>query len=38
MAIITISVDRVSNLANSDIIGKSDPYVKIELKQDVSVF
>ena len=38
MAIITVSVDRVSNLANTDLIGKSDPYVKLELKQDVSTF
>jgi CRISPR/Cas system CMR-associated protein Cmr3 (group 5 of RAMP superfamily) len=36
MAVITVSVDRVTNLANSDVIGKSDPYVKLELKQDVS--
>jgi hypothetical protein len=38
MAVITVSVDRVANLANSDVIGKSDPYVKLELKQDVSAF
>jgi hypothetical protein len=38
MAVITVSVDRVTNLANIDVIGKSDPYVKLELKQDVSTF
>ncbi len=37
MAIISVYLDRVTNLADSDLIGKSDPYVRLELVQDVSV-
>jgi hypothetical protein len=37
MAIISVFVDRVTNLADSDLFGKSDPYVKLDLKQDVSL-
>lgn len=36
MAILTVFLDKISNLADSDLAGKSDPYVKFELAQDVS--
>jgi hypothetical protein len=36
MAILTVFLERVTNLGGGDLIGKSDPYVKLELEQDVS--
>lgn len=34
MPILTIHLDKITNLADEDHIGKSDPYVKFELEQD----
>mmetsp|Transcript_17252 Transcript_17252/g.29731 ORF Transcript_17252/g.29731 Transcript_17252/m.29731 type:complete len:132 (+) Transcript_17252:92-487(+) len=34
MPILTVHLDRIENLADKDMIGKSDPYVKFELEQD----
>lgn len=34
MGVLTVFLDRATNLADTDIIGKTDPYVKFELKQD----
>jgi hypothetical protein len=36
MAILTVTLNKVTNLADEDVIGKTDPYVKFELEQDVS--
>ena len=36
MAILSVFLDRVTHLTDKDLIGKSDPYVKLELVQDVS--
>mmetsp|Transcript_39931 Transcript_39931/g.83514 ORF Transcript_39931/g.83514 Transcript_39931/m.83514 type:complete len:132 (+) Transcript_39931:262-657(+) len=34
MGILTVHLDRITNLADEDHIGNSDPYVKFELEQD----
>ena len=34
MGVLTIYLDRITNLADADYIGKSDPYVLFELEQD----
>eukprot|EP01083_Nonionella_stella_P103185 294526_1 len=34
MGILTVHLDRITNLADEDHIGESDPYVKFELEQD----
>jgi Ca2+-dependent lipid-binding protein len=34
MGRLTIHLDRVSNLADADVLGMTDPYVRFELKQD----
>ena len=34
MGVLTVYLDRASNLADTDWIGKTDPYVRFELKQD----
>jgi Ca2+-dependent lipid-binding protein len=36
MAVLTVTLNKVTNLADEDVIGKTDPYVKFELEQDVS--
>jgi hypothetical protein len=36
MAILTVTLNKVTNLADEDLLGKTDPYVKFELEQDVS--
>ena len=38
MGILTIVLDKVTNLKDEDTLGKSDPYVKFELEQDNMVF
>lgn len=38
MAILTVKLNKVTNLKDGDLIGKSDPYVKFELEQDNMVF
>jgi hypothetical protein len=37
MAILTVVLNKVTNLADEDFIGKTDPYVKFHLEQDVSI-
>jgi Ca2+-dependent lipid-binding protein len=34
MGRLTIHLDRASNLADTDVLGMTDPYVRFELKQD----
>ena len=34
MGVLTVHLDRVSNITNKDLIGKTDPYVRFELEQD----
>mmetsp|Transcript_3281 Transcript_3281/g.6037 ORF Transcript_3281/g.6037 Transcript_3281/m.6037 type:complete len:132 (+) Transcript_3281:320-715(+) len=34
MPILTVHLDKITNIADKDIVGKSDPYVKFELEQD----
>ena len=34
MGILTIFLDKVTNLSDTDTIGKADPYVKFHLEQD----
>ncbi|KAG7342855.1 C2 domain containing protein [Nitzschia inconspicua] len=34
MGRLTVHLDRVSNIADKDVLGKTDPYVRFELKQD----
>jgi Ca2+-dependent lipid-binding protein len=34
MGVLVVYLDKVTNLADEDHIGKSDPYVKFELEQD----
>ena len=34
MGVLTVFLDRATNLADTDFIGKTDPYVRLELKQD----
>ena len=34
MGVLTIYLDRVSNIADEDLLGKTDPYVKFDLEQD----
>ena len=36
MAILTVKLNKVTNLKDGDTIGKTDPYIKFELEQDVS--
>eukprot|EP01083_Nonionella_stella_P049153 131123_1 len=38
MGILTIYLDKVTNISDDDLIGKSDPYVLFELEQDNLVF
>ena len=38
MGILTIYLDKATNLKDKDTIGKSDPYVKFELEQDNLLF
>ena len=38
MGVLKIYLDKVDNLADEDMIGKSDPYVKFEIEQDNMVF
>mmetsp|Transcript_10276 Transcript_10276/g.18539 ORF Transcript_10276/g.18539 Transcript_10276/m.18539 type:complete len:132 (-) Transcript_10276:146-541(-) len=38
MGILTVHLDRITNLADEDHIGQSDPYVKFELEQDNAFF
>jgi Ca2+-dependent lipid-binding protein len=40
MGVLTVKVIKATNLADKDFVGKTDPYVQIELEQDnmVSVF
>ena len=38
MGILTVFLDKIDNLADEDMVGKSDPYVKFELEQDNMVF
>jgi Ca2+-dependent lipid-binding protein len=37
MAILTVTLNKVTNLADGDALGTSDPYIKFELEQDVSL-
>ena len=37
MAILTVVLNKVTNLKDNDTIGNTDPYVKFELEQDVSI-
>ena len=34
MGVLTVRLIKASNLKDADFIGKTDPYVKIELEQD----
>ena len=34
MGLLTIYLDRLENLADTDFFGKTDPYVRLELEQD----
>ena len=34
MGVLTIRLIKASNLADEDMIGKTDPYVKLSLEQD----
>ena len=34
MGVLTVFLDKATNLADTDIIGKTDPYVRFDLKQD----
>ena len=38
MGVLTVFLDKITNLADEDNIGKSDPYVKFELEQDNMIF
>ena len=38
MGILTIFLDKATNLKDKDVSGQSDPYVKFELEQDNMVF
>jgi len=38
MPILTVHLDKITNLADDDHIGNSDPYVKFELEQDNAFF
>ena len=38
MGVLTVLLKNITNLADEDHIGKSDPYVKFELEQDNLVF
>ena len=38
MGVLTVYLDRVTNLVDDDYLGKSDPYVKFELEQDNLIF
>jgi len=34
MGVLTVFLEKASNLADTDLIGKTDPYVRFDLKQD----
>ncbi|CAB9505624.1 Synaptotagmin-1 [Seminavis robusta] len=34
MGVLTVFLDKATNLADTDVIGKTDPYVILDLKQD----
>ena len=34
MGVLTVKIIKANNLADKDYIGKTDPYVKLELEQD----
>jgi hypothetical protein len=34
MGVLTVKVIKATNLADKDFVGKTDPYVQIELEQD----
>mmetsp|Transcript_19095 Transcript_19095/g.25059 ORF Transcript_19095/g.25059 Transcript_19095/m.25059 type:complete len:137 (-) Transcript_19095:227-637(-) len=34
MGVVTVLLDKITNLRDADTMGKSDPYVKFELEQD----
>lgn len=38
MGVVTVYLDKITNLIDEDKLGKSDPYVKFELEQDNLVF
>lgn len=38
MGVVTVYLDKIQNLRDSDGFGKSDPYVRFELEQDNIVF
>lgn len=38
MAILTVVLEKITNLVDEDALGKSDPYVKFELEQDNMMF
>jgi Ca2+-dependent lipid-binding protein len=38
MGVVTVYLDKISNLRDEDSLGKSDPYVKFHLEQDNSIF
>eukprot|EP00584_Thalassiosira_punctigera_P001242 CAMPEP_0172525856 /NCGR_PEP_ID=MMETSP1067-20121228/880_1 /TAXON_ID=265564 ORGANISM="Thalassiosira punctigera, Strain Tpunct2005C2" /NCGR_SAMPLE_ID=MMETSP1067 /ASSEMBLY_ACC=CAM_ASM_000444 /LENGTH=67 /DNA_ID=CAMNT_0013309235 /DNA_START=92 /DNA_END=292 /DNA_ORIENTATION=+ len=38
MGILTVFLEKATNLKDEDTIGKSDPYVKFELEQDNLIF
>lgn len=38
MGVLTVVLEKITNLRDEDTLGKSDPYVKFELEQDNLVF
>lgn len=38
MGILTVQLEKIENLRDADLIGKSDPYVQFYLEQDKKVF
>ena len=38
MGVLTVFLDKITNLADQDTIGKADPYVKFHLEQDNLIF
>jgi len=38
MGVVTVVLERITHLRDTDVIGKTDPYVELHLKQDNLVF